>query len=272
MGEMPITAGFCPFALGADDAYVLEDARVNPALAANPAVEQLGVVAYAGVPLRVTGGEPVGTLCAIDYQPRKWGEDDLGMLADLAADATTELQLLAATRLVARQRACLRTLTRLSHGLATVETAEDVLRDLLPALDRFDADAVRVLVTDESAQALRTAAATDDVGAPHADVPLAATSAPADVVRTGRPEFLLTRAELRDRAGVLLADRPQLGAVVLLPLTAGETQIGALVLCFDDERSFPTQYREYLTAVGVLWAWRSRAEPGGADAVLSASA
>ena len=104
MREMPLTAGFCPFALGSDDAFTLEDARVDPALATNPAVEQLGVVAYAGVPLRAADGEPVGTLCAIDYEPRTWSPDDLALLADLAAGVIAELQLLTATRLVARHR------------------------------------------------------------------------------------------------------------------------------------------------------------------------
>ena len=91
MGEMPLTAGFCPFALGADDAYALEDARVDPASAANPAVEQFGVVAYAGVPLRAANGEPIGTLCALDYEPRTWSEDDLALLTDLAAGVIAEL-------------------------------------------------------------------------------------------------------------------------------------------------------------------------------------
>lgn len=240
-----------PFALGADAAYSLEDARVDPALATNPAVEEFGVVAYAGVPLRATGGEPVGTLCAIDFEPRTWDEGDLALLADLAAGVTAELQLLAATRQMARHHSGLQALTRLSHGLATAETAEDVLRDLLPALDRFAPAAVWVLLTDESEHTLRTAAATDDVvGARHADLPLAATSAPAEVVRTGQPEFLLTRADMRGRFDALLEERPEVGAVALLPLTAGESRIGALALCFDDERVLSLHDREYLTAVG----------------------
>ena len=92
MREMPLTAGFCPFALGADETYSFVDARVDPALAANPAVEQFGVVAYAGVPLRAADGEPIGTLCAIDYEARTWSQDDLGLLADLAAGVTAELR------------------------------------------------------------------------------------------------------------------------------------------------------------------------------------
>ena len=205
MSGMPITAGFCPFALGANTAYALEDARLEQA--ANPAVEQYGVVAYAGVPLRA-GGEAVGTLCAIDFKPRTWSEDDLGVLADLAGGATAELQLLAATRTVARHSASLQALTRLSNGLATAQTADDVLRELLPALERFHASAVRLLLTDESGTALRTAAATDGEVAP-----------------TDQPDFLL-------------------------PLTAGDDEIGALALRFTDEREFSTHDRDYLTAVG----------------------
>ena len=78
--EMPITAGFCPFVVSADEPYTLADARSDPESAANPAVQQFGVVAYAGVPLRTTDGEPVGTLCAIDYEPRTWSAEDLGLL------------------------------------------------------------------------------------------------------------------------------------------------------------------------------------------------
>jgi GAF domain-containing protein len=245
--EMPITAGFCPFALGAEDVYALDDARSDPAHAVNPAVQQLGVVAYAGVPLRTAGGEPVGTLCAIDFEPRTWNEDELGMLSDLAAGVIAELQLLTATRLLARQRTGLQALTRLSQGLAGAETPDDVLRELRPAVDRFDPDAVRVLMTD--GPALRTAAATDD-DAEHADVALAASGAPAKVVHTGEPDFLATRADVRDGFEALLEDRPTVGAVALLPLTAGDSPIGALAICFDAERGFSAHDREYLTAVG----------------------
>ena len=48
---------------------------------------------------------------------------------------TAELQLLTATPLLARQRAGLQALTRLSHALATAETPDDVLRKLRPAVD-----------------------------------------------------------------------------------------------------------------------------------------
>ena len=250
--EMPITAGFCPFAVGAVDAYSIEDARVDPVLAANPAVDQFGVVAYAGVPLRTAGGEPVGTLCAIDYEPRRWSQDDLGLLADLAAGAIAEPQLLAATRQAARHQTRLRTLTELSYALAPAETPNDVLEELLPALDRFDASAVWLLLIDESEQTLSTAAESGrgQASARHADVPLAAPLAPAEVVRTGQPDFLTTRADVRDRFDVLFDDEPDAGGAAVLPLTAGTHHVGALAISFAGGREFSTDDRAYLTAVG----------------------
>ncbi len=253
MREMPLTAGFCPFALGADDAYSLADARVDPALASNAAVEQLGVVAYAGVPLRAADGEPIGTLCAIDYEPRTWSQDDLGLLADLAAGVIAELQLLTAARLLARDQARMRALTALSSALVSVETTREVTDEVMRAVDRFDPNAVLLLMLDESGQTLRTAAAAgadSEAAARHADVPLAAPLAPAEAVRTGEPDFVTTRADVRDRFEVLLEVVPDTGAVAVLPLTAGEHPVGALAMCFTDERAFSPDDRAYLAAVG----------------------
>jgi GAF domain-containing protein len=144
--EMPVTAGFCPFAVGANDTYALGDTRSDPSTAANPAVEQFGVVAYAGVPLRATDGEPVGTLCAIDYEPRDWSESDLRLLAELAASAIAELQLLAATRRLARHHASLEALTELSGALARAETDDDVAAAIGAARER-----ARALTDDDRA-------------------------------------------------------------------------------------------------------------------------
>jgi GAF domain-containing protein len=245
---MPITAGFCPFTLGADESYSLSDARVDPVLAANAAVEQFGVVAYAGVPLRSVGGEPIGTLCAVDYEPRVWSEDDLGLLADLAAGVVAELQLLTATRLLARDQVRLRALATLTSALVPTETADDVIDEVVRAVDRFHPNAVWLLMPDESGQALRTAAATG--AARHGDVPLTAPMAPAEVVRTGEPDFAMTRADVRDRFDALLEVMPEVGAVAVLPLSAGEHHVGALAMSFADERPFSADDRAYLAAVG----------------------
>ena len=158
MRDMPLTAGFCPFTLAADEAFTVEDARSDPALATNPAVEQFGVVAYAGVPLRAADGEPIGTLCAVDYEPRAWSPDDLELLTDLAAGVIAELQLLSATRLVARDEVRMREPDRAELRAGAAENARDVLHAISRNVDRFDVHAVWLSTVDESGQTLETAA------------------------------------------------------------------------------------------------------------------
>jgi len=50
----------------------MSDAREHPLVADNLAVRDLGVVAYAGMPLVLADGHAVGALCAIDGTPRVW--------------------------------------------------------------------------------------------------------------------------------------------------------------------------------------------------------
>jgi GAF domain-containing protein len=145
--EMPVTHGFCPFTLGADDAFVVPDARKDPTFATDPVVTQFGVVAYAGVPLRA-GVEPVGTLCAIDVRPHEWSPDDLSLLADLGASAIAELQLLAAN---ARQRARVRALADLSRELAPATGPQDVVERLQPVVRQLDATALWLAVGESVA-------------------------------------------------------------------------------------------------------------------------
>ncbi len=243
--EMPITGGFCPFALGAAHSYSVEDARADPSLAKNAAVEQLGVVAYAGVPLRTADGEPIGTLCAIDFEPRTWSQDDLGLLADLAAGVITELQLLTATRRATQERTRLAALTALSSALAPAGTAGEMTGEVMHAVERLGPSAVWLLVLDESGRTLRVAGATG-ADARHADVP----PAPSELARTGGPDFMTTRADVRERLDLLSEQMPDAGAAAVLPLTAGDRHVGALAICFAEERAFSGDERAYLAAVG----------------------
>jgi GAF domain-containing protein len=266
MGEMPLSAGFCPFAL-LGEPYVIDDARTEHA--ANPAVEQLGVVAYAGVPLRAADGEPIGTLCAVDFEPRAWSEEDLQLMSDLAAGVIAELQLLTATRLIAQDQVRLRSLAELSSALAPAEDARDVLDEVGRSVDRLGTQGMWLSLVDTTDDALRTAAAAgavaDDVAA-QLDVPLAAPVPPADVVRTGEPEFLTTQAEVQDRFGELAAAMPGGGSVAVVPLTAGDQRLGVLGVSFAGERPLSETEREYLTAIGGVSGLALARRPAAHDA------
>lgn len=62
----------------------IADARAHPLLQSNLAIRDLGVVAYAGVPVYGQEGQALGSLCAIDAKPRTWSEDDIATLQDLS--------------------------------------------------------------------------------------------------------------------------------------------------------------------------------------------
>jgi PAS domain S-box-containing protein len=100
--ETPLSHSFCQYVVSSGQPLVVANAPEHPLVCGNPAIVDLHVIAYAGVPLRSSDGQIVGSLCAIDTSPRAWGEDDIAMLRDLALTAETELSLRREVRLRAR--------------------------------------------------------------------------------------------------------------------------------------------------------------------------
>ena len=63
---------------------VIDDARTHPLGAHAPAVRDGLVIAYAGLPLFDACGRTLGTLSAMDTQPRAWSHEQLERLYDVA--------------------------------------------------------------------------------------------------------------------------------------------------------------------------------------------
>lgn len=131
--ETPLTHSFCQYVVRDRRPLTIVDAREHPVLKDNPAIDDLGVVAYAGWPLTDETGRTVGSLCAIDHEARVWSGEDLAILEDLASACSVEIAergrreeygraLVEAQGLAERSRALL----ALSTGLATTETLSDV--------------------------------------------------------------------------------------------------------------------------------------------------
>ena len=91
--ETPLSHSFCQHVVDVEVPMVLPDARLYPRVRRNLAIEDLGVVAYAGMPLTDLDGRVLGSLCAIDSKPRAWTAEQLRTLADLAAACSSELRL-----------------------------------------------------------------------------------------------------------------------------------------------------------------------------------
>jgi len=97
MADHPVTGPetpvyrLCRFAVGAGSDLVVDDVRRDERLRAEPALDELGFAAYAGVPVLGPSGAADGVLCAVDHAPRRWTPGELAMLRDLAAIASDHL-------------------------------------------------------------------------------------------------------------------------------------------------------------------------------------
>jgi GAF domain-containing protein len=71
----------------------VEDALADDRFRNNPLVlQEPHIRFYAGVPLRDKSGQPLGTLCVIDREPRRLRAAELQSLIDLAEIAAGEIQ------------------------------------------------------------------------------------------------------------------------------------------------------------------------------------
>ncbi|KWX01396.1 hypothetical protein LI90_2424 [Carbonactinospora thermoautotrophica] len=91
--EMPLSHGFCPHVVAQRAPLALDDVLAYPRFAGNPVVNELGVRAYLGVPLVDDDGTVIGTVCALDREPRAWGRQRLHAMQRLAEALLSEIRL-----------------------------------------------------------------------------------------------------------------------------------------------------------------------------------
>jgi len=96
----PLSHSFCQHAVASREPLVVDDAREHDLLRDNPAIRDMGIVAYAGIPLIDADGHALGTLCVIDSRPRHWTTHQVQLLSDLAASVVTEIALAKAASLL----------------------------------------------------------------------------------------------------------------------------------------------------------------------------
>lgn len=83
---------FCGHAILNKKTLVIEDTLHDERFADNPLVtEGPHIRFYAGQPLHTLSGQAMGTLCIIDREPRKFGQEDIEMLSDLAGMVEREI-------------------------------------------------------------------------------------------------------------------------------------------------------------------------------------
>ncbi len=93
--DAPRDGAFCEHTIAGDDVFFVENVAVDERFARHPMVAgEPGVRFYAGCPLVNVDGYRIGTVCLIDYKPRKFSEDDASTLRDIASMVASEMTAL----------------------------------------------------------------------------------------------------------------------------------------------------------------------------------
>lgn len=123
--ETPLTHSFCQHVVTSEKPLIIGDAREHDLVRGNLAIPDLGVIAYAGMPIDDAAGNTLGSFCVIDTQPRAWTETEVRLLEDIAESVKTELQLRTDIRNRERIEAALRASEERYRDL--VEAASDII-------------------------------------------------------------------------------------------------------------------------------------------------
>jgi anti-anti-sigma factor len=81
----------CQYVVATGRPLILNDTSRDPRMRGHHAVTELGVAAYAGIPVVTVDGHVAGTLAVLDFKPRDWTDDMLAVLAHLAAIVIDEI-------------------------------------------------------------------------------------------------------------------------------------------------------------------------------------
>lgn len=91
--EIPISHSLCRHVVASGEALIVEDARDHPLVMNHPAVKDMNVVAYLGIPLTTEDGWHLGSFCVIDTETHHWSTEDIDTMKTFAASVTNEIQL-----------------------------------------------------------------------------------------------------------------------------------------------------------------------------------
>ncbi|WP_300404842.1 GAF domain-containing SpoIIE family protein phosphatase [uncultured Nocardioides sp.] len=272
--QTPLTHSFCQWVVHDQAPVVTADARLDERLRDNLAIPDLGVVAYAGHPLRDHTGRIIGSLCAIDSEPREWDEASLQVLGDLAAACSTEISQRSMRSLADRTAVEAEALSRRSALLLALSQSLSNARSLVEVAVAVESVAV------EHLGCLRAGLWLTDDGSPSraADLPIRAFEAGrlnyipqvTDTWHSAQLNRVLMADESNPLGEALLSQRPvwfrdreeqneiyghldlraQIGeARAFLPLSYAGQTLGAMAIIWDHAKELTGDELATMTAL-----------------------
>jgi serine phosphatase RsbU (regulator of sigma subunit) len=259
--QTPLSHSMCQHVTATGSPLVLTDARQDQRTCDNLAIDDLGVIAYAGMPLTDGAGHVLGSLCAIDNRPRTWTQRELTNLADLAAACSSELRLRIASQVtrtyavqarVALERSEL--MLRAAEDLVDTTSMADVRRrvrslvggGLKPSyvgLALLDGEQLRRIPDPEISYA---AEFIEPV------FPLHSPRPSAHAARERRIIVIPDRASVEADYGpeaIARFDEAGLATVVCVPLTGARQVLGTLILGWENPYQIGVSERAVLTTI-----------------------
>lgn len=92
--ETPRADAFCNYTIAQEGPFAVPDARLDPRFSSNPmVVGDPHIRSYLGVPLRTPDGYNVGSLCAIDDEPRQFDRSQGEIMRKLAEIVVEQFEL-----------------------------------------------------------------------------------------------------------------------------------------------------------------------------------
>jgi signal transduction histidine kinase len=105
--DTPLEDCYCKWAVATREAVAVNDARTDPRTCDTASLRVHNLVSYLGIPLVMSTGHALGTLCVAGFAPREWTEREVRLLTDLSTAATNEVEMrlnAAARRELARMK------------------------------------------------------------------------------------------------------------------------------------------------------------------------
>ncbi|WP_437675750.1 GAF domain-containing protein [Sorangium sp. So ce131] len=236
------------------DLLAVEDARLDPALRDGPALRELGAASWLAAPLRGGDGACVGALSVLDRRARSWEERDAGILRDLAALLSQEMELREAAAASARAAGTAERLEVVTAALAAAATLEDAAKVAVEQIGvALGSSAGALAVLDVEAQCLRVVAGrglSTAALAPYRAIPLSVPLPVTDAVRDAAPVLVGSPEEMLARyPGVASTLNLAFRSWATIPLLVEGVAIGALWLSFEQPRTFGGEDRLLMMTV-----------------------
>lgn len=266
--QNPVEESFCQYVIQLNEPLIVSDARVNDITHLNPSIARMGVVAWAGFPLRTLDGLVLGTFCAVDTKVHEWTPDEIEVLATLASAVEGEIRLrsqldqaAAAAELAQRDSSVREHVANLAEAMVAADTTDAVAVGIIGAApDILGAVAASLGLVDTTGRALVMTGAVanhEDLRARYESIALTDTTPIVDAATNGRPVFVRTPDEMAERYpdAVHAATTLGLAATASIPLHhSNGSLVGAITFGWSSPQRFDGNDRALLRTVGLMCA------------------